>query len=67
MGEWKKGKKCGFFKDIVRVCKQVYYDYDYDEVKSNSNVKRDDLWDEVTDTDDAPPCKRRNASIISPR
>jgi len=65
IGEWKEGKKCGLFEDIVRSSKQVYYDND--EVISNSNVKREAPSDEDTDTDDAPPLyrcsKRRNVSM----
>jgi len=64
IGEWKDGKKCGLFEDIVRSSKQVYYDND--EVKSNSIVKRESPSDEDTDTDDAPPMKRRNVSISPP-
>jgi hypothetical protein len=37
IGEWKDGKKFGFFEDVVRVSKQVYYDID--EVRSDSKVK----------------------------
>jgi len=64
-GEWKEGKKFGLFEDIVRVCKQVYYDND--EPKANPNVKREAASDEDTDTDDAPPSKRRNVNVcVSP-
>ena len=62
IGEWKEGKKCGLFEDVVRT--QVYYDNG--EVKSDSNVKREAPFDEDTDTDDAPPSKRRNVCISPP-
>ena len=46
IGEWKEGKKCGLFDDIIRARKQVYYEND--EVKSDSIVKSettpDDVW-----------------------
>jgi len=44
IGEWKEGKKFGFFGDIAR--KQV--DYGNDELKANSNVKREAPSDEDT-------------------
>jgi len=47
IGEWKEGKKFGFFEDIVRVSKRVYYDND--DLKANSNVKREASSDEDTD------------------
>jgi hypothetical protein len=47
IGEWKEGKKFGFFEDIVRVSKRVYYDND--DLKANSNVKREAPSDEDTD------------------
>ena len=63
IGEWKDGKKCGAFDDIIRYNKRVYYEND--EVKSDSNVKREAPSDNDTDTDVAPPrrSKRRNVSI----
>ena len=64
-GEWKRGKKCGQFENIyivrVEVSEQVYYEND--EVKSDSNVKREAL-DADTDNEDAPPSKRRNICVI---
>ena len=62
VGEWKEGKKFGLFDDI----KQVHYEND--EVKSDSNVKREAPSDEDTDTDVAPPrrSKRRRNVSISP-
>ena len=71
IGEWKEGKKCGLFEDIVSVSvrvevgKQVYYDED--EVKADSNVNRESPFDEDTDTDDAPSPKRRKVCAVSPR
>jgi hypothetical protein len=63
IGEWKEGKKFGFFEDIVRVSKHVYYEND--ELKANPIVKREAPSDE--DTDDAPPRKRRNVNAcVSP-
>ena len=59
IGEWKEGKKCGLFEDIVR--KRVHYEND--EVKVDSNVKRETTSDEDTYTDEGPPNKRRNVSI----
>lgn len=64
-GKWKEGKKCGFFEDIVRFKKQVYYDND--KAKVGSNMKREATSDEDTVTDDARPCKRRNVCIIPSR
>ena len=64
MGEWKEGKRCGVFDNIERVSKQVYYDND--EIKSNPNVKREAPSHEDTDTDDAPPSKRRNVCVSPP-
>eukprot|EP00984_Skeletonema_dohrnii_P016927 scaffold7611_cov79-Skeletonema_dohrnii-CCMP3373.AAC.2 len=63
IGEWKEGKKCGAFDDIIRYNKRVYYEND--EVKSDSNVKREAPSDDDTDTDDVVPprrSKRRNSS-----
>eukprot|EP00985_Skeletonema_marinoi_P016661 scaffold8993_cov207-Skeletonema_marinoi.AAC.17 len=40
IGEWKDGKKVGFFEDIVRVSKQVYYDYDDDTTSLSRRTKR---------------------------
>ena len=37
-GEWKDGKKVGFFKDVWKVCKEVYYDDD--DAISESRSKR---------------------------
>ena len=53
IGEWKEGKKCGLFEDIIRSSKQVYYEND--EVKSDSIVKRETTSDVDTDTDEGPP------------
>ena len=64
IGEWKDGKKCGLFEDVVRSSKQVYYEND--EVKADPNVKREAPWDEDTDTEEGPPSKRRNVSISPP-
>ena len=65
VGEWNEGKKFGLFQDTVRVDKQVYYDND--EVKEAiSNLKREASSDGDTDTDDAPPSKRRNVSASPP-
>eukprot|EP00986_Skeletonema_menzelii_P012298 scaffold6723_cov73-Skeletonema_menzelii.AAC.1 len=64
IGQWKGGKKCGLFEDIVRLSKQVYYDND--EVKADSKVKREAL-DEDTDTEDAPPSKRSNVCVSPPQ
>eukprot|EP00986_Skeletonema_menzelii_P018759 scaffold26702_cov104-Skeletonema_menzelii.AAC.2 len=66
IGEWKEGKKCGLFEDIVRVevSEKVYYDND--EVKADSKVKREAL-DEDTDTEDAPPSKRSNVCVSPPQ
>ena len=66
IGEWKEGKKFGFFEDVVRVSKQVYYDID--EVKSDSKVKREAPSVEDTDNNAAPPrrSKRRNVSMSPP-
>ena len=66
IGEWKNGKKCGEFEDIVRFSKKVYYEND--EVKVDSNVKREAPFDEDTDTEDAPPpSKRRNVCVSPPQ
>jgi len=53
IGEWKEGKKCGLFEDIVRVtvAKQVYYAND--ELVLESNVTREAALDEDSDSDDA--------------
>mmetsp|Transcript_3682 Transcript_3682/g.5340 ORF Transcript_3682/g.5340 Transcript_3682/m.5340 type:complete len:122 (+) Transcript_3682:3-368(+) len=64
IGEWKEGKKCGVFEDIVRVSKKVYYDNG--EIKSNSNVKREAPSDEDTDTDEGRPSKRCNVCVSPP-
>ena len=67
VGEWKEGKKFGFFEDVVRVSKQVYYDID--EVRSDSKVKRETPSDdEDTDIHASPPrrSKRRNVSMSPP-
>ncbi len=37
IGEWKEGKKCGEFEDIVRT--KVYYEDG--ELKADTNVKRE--------------------------
>ena len=60
-GVWKEGKKCGQFENIIRLSEQVYYDND--EIKPNSNVKRESPYDDDTDNEDAPPSKRRNVCI----
>ncbi len=38
----------------------------HDELKANPNVKRESPSDEDTDTDDAPPKKRRNVCVSPP-
>ena len=38
-GEWKDGKRCGKFENIVR--EQVYYDYENDKAKSVSTTERE--------------------------
>ena len=67
IGEWKDGKKCGKFENIVRVevSEQAYYDND--EVKANPKVKCEAQLDEDTDTEDAPPTKRRNICVSPPQ
>jgi len=61
IGEWKEGKKCGLFEDIVRVRKQVYYVFDV--LVLESNVKREATVDEDNDTDDDLPSKRCNVCV----
>ena len=63
IGEWKDGKKCGAFENIVRFSEQVYYEND--ELKVDSKMKREAL-DEDTDTEDFPPSKRRNVCVSPP-
>ena len=65
IGEWKEGKKCGEFENIVRSSEKVYYEND--EVKVNPKVKREAPCDEDTDTEDDPPSKRRNVCVSPPR
>ena len=64
IGEWKDGKKCGEFENI-RFSEKVYYDND--ELKVDSNVKREAPFDEDTDTEDAPPTKRHNVCVSPPQ
>ena len=65
-GEWKEGKKCGFFEDIVRLRTQVFYEND--KVKVDPNVKREAPSDEDTVTNDAPPRPRKRRNVcVSPR
>ena len=67
IGEWKKGKMCGVFKDVekVEVIEQVYYENG--ELKTDSYVKRErEASNEVTDIDDFPPSKRRNVCVSPP-
>jgi len=59
IGEWKGGKKCGLFEDIVRSSKQVYYENDV--LVLESNVKREATED--NDTDDDLPSKRCNVCV----
>ena len=67
IGEWKEGKKCGEFENIVRFSEKVYYDND--ELKLDSYVKREAPFDEDTDAEDdeAPPTKRRNVCVSPPQ
>eukprot|EP00984_Skeletonema_dohrnii_P018873 scaffold8926_cov154-Skeletonema_dohrnii-CCMP3373.AAC.2 len=50
IGEWKEGKKCGLFDDIIRARNQVYYYYENDEVKSDLIVKSETTPDDVSET-----------------
>ena len=56
------------FRDFVRSCKQVNYENDDVKADSNVGVKREAQLDEDedTDTEDAPPSKRRNVVSMSP-
>ena len=65
IGEWKEGKKCGEFENIVRLSERVIYEND--EVKANVGVKREAQLDEDTDNEDAPPAKRRNVCVSPPQ
>ena len=65
IGVWKDGKKCGEFEDIVRFSKRVIYEDG--EVKEDSNVKREAQFDVDTDTEGAPPSKRRNVCVSPPQ
>ena len=67
IGEWKEGKKCGEFENIVRSCKQVYYENDVLKADTDVKVKREAAFDEDTDTEDAPPTKRRNVCVSPPQ
>ena len=67
IGEWKEGKKFGVFQNVerVEVIEQVYYTND--ELKADSNVKRErDASNEDTDFEDFPPIKRRNVCVSPP-
>ena len=67
-GEWKKGKKCGEFKNTYRVEVSEKAYYDNDELKSESHVKRERVvLNEDTDTEDLPPSKRRNVCVSPPK
>ena len=69
IGEWKKGKKCGEFENIVRFSKNVYYGNDEVKADTNVGVKREAQLDEDTDFEggDGPPSKRRNVCMSPPQ
>ena len=63
IGEWKDGKKSGEFEDFLR-SRKLYYEND--EAKMDPKAKREAPCDADTDTEDAPPSKRRNVVSVSP-
>ena len=69
IGEWKDGKKCGEFENIVRVEVSERVIYENDELKVDSNVKREAPFNEDTDAEDdeAPPAKRSNVCVSPPQ
>ena len=58
----------GRFTTTIDAAKNLHQEYyDNDEVKEAiSNLKREASSDGDTDTDDAPPSKRRNVSASPP-